>query len=552
MLELDDAQYYFCFKTFGVDKSQIDEFIKWLQENHPEFVYNSEKIRKIIQLFRVGEDDEITVVVEKDYVDMQHRDSYYEYFSQKYDKYERNCIRLIFWGGKVQEGDFRGSKGRLQEKLIGSMVLRPLGFGNIGNTLLDFSKLKIKGLCRTGHFKIRLLGQEFVIPAFPFSTQDARSMTCAETALFHLTRYYGERYSCYRALMASDIHKYMEEIAPERVLPSKGLEPSQVAKVLSSEHFYPRMYSKTDYNQHINESKESKLNDDVSHTINRVVHYYAESGAPTLILTKDHAMVCIGYGAQASDLRPYNHRCDKDNRDSAWIINTADTFKQYIVVDDNELPYDLCPLRKEKGCESIVEYLVVPLYRRIFMDATAAAEVIYSLLRNTYFIQQLRSAVFDGDSNWGRMENPIVYRMFLITSNRYKNYKNEHTSGPVLRQIILETPMPKFVWVIELSDLENYHENKALAEIVLDATASSHDHYRGIFSIGYHKHFLCVPMANNSPGGLKIGDSKNLSSKNRRLTAILDSVYNSCCSFYPRTLEMFKGILEGVHCESNE
>jgi len=53
----------------------------------------------------------------------------------------------------------------------------------------------------------------------------------------------------------------------------------------------------------------------------------------------------------------------------------------------------------------------------------------------------------------------------------------------------LNIPLPKFVWVCEISTLSEYKNNKIIGEIVLDATASKYDKLESAILIRYQQKF---------------------------------------------------------------
>ena len=113
------------------DKGLIECFLE-LQHDYPVYIREIERILNVLKQFR---SKTFTVVTEENYVDRQYRDSYYSYFSQKYTQYERNCLRLAFFEGRISQEQFSDCNFNLEKIFIGTVVLRPLEVGNIGQTL---------------------------------------------------------------------------------------------------------------------------------------------------------------------------------------------------------------------------------------------------------------------------------------------------------------------------------------------------------------------------------------------------------------------------------
>jgi len=112
--------------------------------------------------------------------------------------------------------------------------------------------------------------------------------------------------------------------------------------------------------------------------------------------------------------------------------------------------------------------------RRIFLDACLAESTFYEILKDKFL----------GLSNIYLVKKKnIVIRIFLTTSKNYKysRFKSLENSYKIIDFI----PMPKFVWVCEISTLELYKQRKIIGEIVLDATAFKDDKLDKIILLRY-------------------------------------------------------------------
>jgi hypothetical protein len=65
----------------------------------------------------------------------------------------------------------------------------------------------------------------------------------------------------------------------------------------------------------------------------------------------------------------------------------------------------------------------------------------------------------------------IVLRVYLTSSRSYKDYLSfNETFDENIKHVIVEIPMPKFIWIAELSTKELLKENKSNGLMLLDAT----------------------------------------------------------------------------------
>lgn len=537
-----------------------------LFQDYPEYIHEVQRIGELILLFN---SKEFTIVSESGYVDRQYRDSYYSYFSQKYDNFERNCVRLAFFEGKVFHENFADSNYCLEDSIIGTLVLRPLKVGNIGQTLLNPKKLKVKGFFRVCRFKVMIYGRKLSLDAFPYSSQDGESMTCAETVLYNLIYYYGNKYSEYRVLMPSEILQDIERESYERVLPSQGVYESNMAKVLSDAHFYPRIYN---YDKQFDS----------------ILYTYVESGIPFILILPEHVVSCVGHGSieqnisaeKASKLAYSVEASDSiDYEDSSkktyFLLSTSSLCKEYIVMDDNSAPYKKTTIDKlvreyvhtgiqkkeltEKENDDIETIkaesvsIIVPLYRRIFIDAARAHSIFKSLFwENKLFLEDIRNAY--GDVTWGTTkDNPFVWRMYLTASKSFKDFKTRTTKCEELKYFYMDCLLPRFIWVLEIGTILDYSDSKGRVEVILDATSSPYSETKGILSVGYKGHFVYVPDdlyaeyddfeedddIPDFPEKITMDEFKSLFDYNFNLTRLFDLLYDSSYDYFNETYSIF-------------
>ena len=512
--------------TFEFNEYNINELLIKLIKIYPLYFQETSRIKEIINLFKLEKSGYLTVIIENNHVDRQYRDSYYSYFSQKYSSFERNCLRLVFFEGQIKYSDFRQKDlSQLQrDSFLGTMVLRPLNVGNVGNTLLNPHKLRIEGYVQTCRFKVMVCGRKFSIRAFPYSSQDNETMTCAETALFNLIQYYSQKYAEYRLLMPNEILKIIEKTSSERVLPSKGVDDVCMAKVLQSAYLHPILYR--------SENEEDADFDELFYA-------YVESGIPFILGVPEHSVICIGHGKVDFKVEQHSLReiIKEENIEGTniYYLNTASLVDEYIFMDDNRAPYYISTIDKltkyyynnsnniienedliDDNIFSVdgndnyynhVEYspdtiqnikkqcdcLIVPLYKRIFLDASRAKSILdWNFLKNSDFIQHIQDS-YD-DKTWGNhVDNPLVWRMYLASSNSYKDFKCRYAISDKMYEYYANESFPRFIWVLEIGTLETFSDKKARVEILLDATSSKNSDTWAILSISYKEHMVFVP-----------------------------------------------------------
>ena len=446
----------------------------------------------------------LTVLVEEKYIDKIYRDSYYMHFSCKHGEYSRFCKRLFVFSGNIFEKldcyNFCDlSTKKLQDNFVGTIVTRPLRGGKIGRCLLNpHFLLKDKNIyLRYARYSATVYGKRLQINAFPFSMQDGETTTCAEVTILNLMDYFGKKYCEYRSILPSDIVSIVEKNDFERALPARGLKYATITKVFSEMGFYPRLYAK-------------KLFADGSQ-FKRVMHYYIESGIPVAIGVKvdektKHSVVCIGHGEiNYKDIGKKIYAIyDKEIGNYIWIVDSSDLCRNYIMMDDGQVPYEEMEWKVEKShninkSDKYIlgdyepEVLMVPLYKRMFLEAQDAYDISTSALASKDIgIQKFYP-------NIGSKEKPVIIRLFMCSSRNYKYQRMSNLSkkNEYLCKVYNKLRLPRFIWVCEIYD----EKGKASGEIVIDATSSPDYGTKSILLFHYpyyvlmcHKNIVNVGM----------------------------------------------------------
>lgn len=141
--------------------------------------------------------------------------------------------------------------------------------------------------------------------------------------------------------------------------------------------------------------------------------------------------------------------------------NSRRLIDSLIINNDNELPFS--SLRNsisdnEKYCLEDVDAFVVPLYEKMYLNAENVLNFyhgfVYSDLLNI-------------------PERNYVSRIYMTSSRSYKRELICDKSINIdMLKAQIELPMPKFIWIIELSCYENYDSRKADYRWIIDGTAN--------------------------------------------------------------------------------
>jgi hypothetical protein len=409
-----------------------------------------------IEEFLQDAQEDISICIEYPYVDKLFRNTFYHYWSGKHKKYHRDCIRLSFFKTDLQINDFyRTDKiGNLQESFLGFLVLRPVK-RIIGRNILrpDFYKKKKKVYVAVTPGEASINGIKFKIEGFPHCSQDAEMIVCAETAVWSLMEYFSYRYNDHKSLLPKTIHKILSNSSAIRQVPSVGLNGGQIAFVLKKVGFGVQLYSSDVH------SEQEFFN---------ILRIYTESCIPIMAIISNnlgtaHVMNIVG----RTELKPNTTFSVMDRMESGSnLYSFYEQPAEYLVVDDNLRPYSHINLNnpainygdgnKFTGCT--IKAAIVPLYPSIYTEPHKAFEFVIEYLKQLDTLLGLDS---------------YVVRILLSSTRSYKHYValNPHLPDNV-KTLLISTPMPKFIWICELSTIEQASapDKKACGLVILDAT----------------------------------------------------------------------------------
>lgn len=452
-----------------------------------------------------------TVIVEDHYVDRVYRDSYYFYYSGKHFSYSRFCKRLCLFQGILNDNFYDCTCEELEQLFMGSIVIRPIPDRSIGRTLLNpkyFLPPNVRCQIRLAKYKVTVYGKRLSIRAFPYSMQDGETTSCAEITILNLLDYYSQSYPEYHYLLPSEISSLAELNSYERRMPTTGLSYELISKIFCDAGFYPRLYST---------QKMIKIK------FRHILHYYIESGIPVALGLKlgeenKHSVIGVGYTAPKHDRLGEELTCtyDSKSKNVIWTCDTADIVDAYCIMDDNRVPYKLSKCTEEisntnqnismlKLNECEMEYMMVPLYKRMILEAADAYDICLSILASEQFgmkqflqENEIASELIKLDKNIsssGTKDKPLVIRLFMASSRTFRRVRDEQfrTDNCEVRDLYNITVFPKFVWVCELTTRAFYEKEQVIGEIIIDATSSA-DAKMDSFIIIHYPNVICRRM----------------------------------------------------------
>ena len=315
-------------------------------------------------------------------------------------------------------------------------------------------------------------GIKLSVSGFPFSAQDGESISCAETTVWGIMEYFGNKYADYQPINPSKIIHVLSQHSKKRLVPSAGLTVDQISLALKEFGFGTQIYAAEN-------AYESELKN--------IISIYIESGIPIIAALENefvgHAVLIIGHENDR-----FKHITAATKREIEYkhisttkkYIDYSDLPKRFIVNDDNLTPYTSISLDDPaehyedssifKGCT--IESVVVPLHKKVYLDVLDAKRLILEIL---------------ADSDLGyEFAADFVFRFFLASSRSFKYHIACLSDFPTnLKDYIVGCKMPKFIWCGEFYSKENFLKKFASALILVDATEANNVWTDSLICAGY-------------------------------------------------------------------
>jgi hypothetical protein len=443
----------------------------FLKDLEPEFVSPTIEahIANIIDEFNEG----YYFFIEYPYVDKVYRDSYYNYYSSKHYTYQRDCIRIAIFEEKVEIDDFLNEDRHvhLNKKYLGYFILRPTVNAILGRSIISPNAFKQNdfNICKCKTDSI-IYGVKLEVEGFPHSSQDGETIKCAETTIWTIMEYFGNKYANYRPTLPGSIHETLKNITFQRQLPSNGLTMNEISYALKECGFGTRVYSAESYKDEIHD----------------IIDGYIESGIPVVLGLQSGEIghVVVAIGKQKVTKINWNEvpisEYDRDGK-TVQLYDSTSIETNYVIQDDNLLPYRIISLDEpgkhydDADCKKYeIDSVVVPLYPKIYLEAVVAKKLAIEIVKD-------KTVGFDFEDNF-------VFRFFLTSSRSFKNHITKlNNLDKVIKNNILITKMPKFIWCGEFYDSNAFESMEKLAKgiIILDATEADKESIVALIFAGY-------------------------------------------------------------------
>jgi hypothetical protein len=428
------------------------------------------------------------VAIEREYIDKDYRDTFSHFHSKRFSTPNSRCLRLHFFDQPITRASLKeaslddGKNAALNKSYLGYSVIRPTKPNCIGRTLLTpasrGSASAYASLCRE---KVSILGTELEIAGFPFISQDSDVTVCAESALWMILRYFSNRYHLYPEIYPFQVVNLTRDYSLGRLVPSGGLYIWQMAEALRSIGRPPLIYTRQVFGK----------------SFEHLLYTYIESGIPVLTGVKGHVVVAYGHRSSFTANLPGSETIYSSQFNDAFVIN-----------DDNHVPYQLVQRTAGAGAQAskytfkeILDF-IVPMPEKVFLPAEDFQTVVTAILQSSEFGYKVLSSSLK--------DSRLVLRLFLTTGKSFKRCLGGRKMGhTVVEDMYRNIPLPHFVWVCEISNIDAFGRHEVCGEILWDATRNAREP-NGWIALHYPEILVVdIGSALNKPQDLIRFDLKN-------------------------------------------
>lgn len=407
-----------------------------------------------------------SVVIERQYIDKDYRDTFANFHAKKFSTPDSRCVRLHFFNEPVNHEMIRNAV-QVDTPYLGYSVIRSTRPNCIGRTLVKPKACRLtKGYVTLCEEKVSIQGTPLKVKGFPFISQDAEVTTCAQSALWMLLRYFSNRYQIYPETYPYRITALTRDYSVGRLFPTSGLYVWQMAEALRQMGFAPVMYGRRQNTQQFE----------------HLMYTYVESGLPVLAAFQDHVVVLFGH---VSD---YSAGANAVAGVGAPFLMSSSFNKAFVAHDDNGTPYQVLPMTSTPGgiphVVNEVVHFIAPLPERVFLPAEGFQKSVTAILsRDDLGYKALSPKI--------ARAIPLL-RLFLTTGTAFKEKLHSRGMGSRLVEgVYRDLPLPHFIWVCEISHLALYPD-KVLGEVIWDATRNAYEsdgwialHYPEILTVDW-------------------------------------------------------------------
>ena len=431
-----------------------------------------QKLRELLFSFSNGAK---SAVIENHYIDIDYSASYYEQRGRSFTPENRATTRIHFFSDHFSKDDLVAADPAIVQKMqstyLGFTVVRPEDPGTLGRTFISCPD-SVNGNPATfptrGRTSVDLAGIPLEIEACPYMSQDRKIMACATAAIWMTVTPLAEKIPEITAHTTAEITGAAMSLDRPYgpAVGRRGLTLTETEQALLEIGLDPRIHRYPPPDRLV-----------------EICHLFSDSGIPPILSIESdgigHAVTVVGYTLRpTAATQPTNLDICPAHHFVADLIIHDDERGMYLPAEVYDPPQGSNALsalrikRPDRNDEALCKAILVPFPRRVMLDALEVRAQAH------VWIQQAKA------QNW--IENrDVIYRMLLVKSNVFKQtllgHQDRDGNLDGYHEGLVSTarslPMPRFIWLIEVSYKNDWNPSEpasppVIADIVLDSTST--------------------------------------------------------------------------------
>jgi len=435
-----------------------------------------------------------SIVIEKRYRDTDHTKALSTFYSKSFRQVDTECVRLHFFASRIRQSDLNNLE-KHHHSYLGFVVLRPFDQRRIGRTVLKrhYYDSDLEFSTCYGAFEVNIGGSQHSLLGPAFIEQDTMVAACASSAIWMSTTTLSRRYDLPQCSTSEITEKASQYLIGNRPMPSKGLLPQQMVHCLKEMGYDPVLLGASEVDQ-------------AKHDI----YTYIESEIPPILLCElleggNHTIVGVGHGYQLPIDNPALSEVDWPGESPLHFARSSEWVPYFLVNDDqrglylrlrfiesdlsiylnslgiNQPSQDMlsnwtCPVSIELDflyvnapktkCIANVWGILIPLPQGVLLTGDQAERKAARFIRHWHWDYNVP------------LPQDLVLRTYLTRSNEYKRKITDSAMDVFLSSLIRGKPMPRWIWVTEVSTKASYNtagENGRIINgtIIIDATSNA-------------------------------------------------------------------------------
>ncbi|MBD3249469.1 hypothetical protein GF336_05470 [Candidatus Woesearchaeota archaeon] len=482
------------------------------------FKSSSPVIDQIIDII----DNSASCLLEDNYYDKDFLSCHQYFYSRSNSIIPHRCKRIHFFDKEIPNENLIYNKdfSRYQDNYMGYTIINPIENGKIGRTLVrgDSDNHEYYLTCKQ-KYTSSIAGTEFNINCAPFIPKDRNVMMCAHAALWMYLRFLHHFYQI-GEFLPSEIATNVSSCLGQQEFPSQGATIGEIAEALKSFGLKVGLISEEKSNLYFKNKEDFIFN---------AAYPYLEAGLPVYATARKyfilenkkkhecvtkkhlecnpaipyfqtgHAFLLIGHGKinrpskESLQATFKSLQESKDQQHHPCVVEYSTFINQLIKHDDKDGMY--CPVsyniqepdHKDKNYVlSEIDYMVIAqpenvsvnsvealaYAKRVIKDIepTITSKIISNKNNDTAYINRELKRFCSLTQN-----EALIIRIILTSSREYKKHINQlRCMTDSLRKYYLSLNMPKFIWVAEISRLQDFFSENVCGEILIDSTKGRH------------------------------------------------------------------------------